>query len=171
MTERAMEAVTVDARRVVTPPLDEAAMTALARGLARHIEPPLVLYFEGDLGAGKTTFIRALVQALGHEGRVKSPTYGLLEHYPLADLEVLHLDLYRIGDPGELEFLGITDLFDERTVLLVEWPAQGLGALPPADAVLRFEPGVGNSLESRRLTLYAHSRSGNALCEFFDSLL
>lgn len=158
-------------RIVHTPALDEAAMTDLARRLAPALKPPLVLYFEGDLGAGKTTFIRALVQALGHTGRVKSPTYGLLEHYPLDGLEVLHLDLYRIGDPDELEFLGITDLFGEHTILLVEWPERGRGALPPADAVLGFAPGPGHSLDSRHLSVYAHSRSGNELCNFLDSLL
>lgn len=156
---------------VRTPPLDETAMTALAARIAGAIVPPLVVNFTGDLGAGKTTFIRALVRALGHPGRVKSPTYGLVEHYPLEQVSVVHLDLYRIGDPGELEFLGIEDLLDERSILLVEWPDRGAGLLPPPDLAIVIEPGPNDSLDSRRLTFYAHSGSGNELCNLLDSLL
>lgn len=146
-------------------------MTRLAGQLARVIRPPLTVWFEGDLGAGKTTFIRALVQALGHEGRVKSPTYGLLEHYELPSLAVLHLDLYRIGDPGELEFLGLQDLLNEDTLLLVEWPERGNGYLPDADLVFSLASSPDDSPNARHLSLYAHSRSGNELCEFIDSQL
>lgn len=146
-------------------------MTALSRAIAGSLTPPLTLYLRGSLGAGKTTFTRALVQSLGHAGRVKSPTYGLLEHYDLARVSVLHLDLYRIGDPGELEFLGIEDLLDNRTLLLVEWPEQGGSALPAADLEIAFAPGPDDSLDSRRLTFYAYSDSGMALCRFIDPLL
>jgi tRNA threonylcarbamoyladenosine biosynthesis protein TsaE len=154
-----------------TPPLEEAGMTKLAAELARGITPPVVIHFTGDLGAGKTTFIRALVQALGHVGRVKSPTYGLVEHYPLDDLAVIHLDLYRVGDPGELEFLGIADLLDERSVLLVEWPDRGTGMMPAPDLDIVFESGPNDSLDTRRLTFYAHSISGNELSDLVDTLL
>ena len=156
---------------LVTEPLNERQMTALAQGLAQEMKTPFVLFLEGDLGAGKTTFVRALVQALGHEGRVKSPTYGLLEHYTLRELEVLHLDLYRIGDPGELEFLGIADLFDESSLLLVEWPERGTGALPAPDLALRIEGAMEGSGDHRRLSFYAHSCSGNELCDSIHSLL
>lgn len=151
--------------------LDEPAMIRLAGQLATVIRPPLTIWFEGDLGAGKTTFIRALVQGLGYQGRVKSPTYGLLEHYELPALNVLHLDLYRIGDPGELDFLGLEDLFTDNTVLLVEWPERGRGVLPNPDAVLALGPAPGDSPNKRRLSNYAHSRSGNGLCEFINSQL
>ena len=79
-----------------------------------------------------------MIHALGYKGRVKSPTYGLLEHYPLDSLQVLHMDLYRISDPGELEFLGIEDLLDDQTILLVEWPDRGGLWLPKPDFVFSF---------------------------------
>ena len=96
-----------------------------ANKFACNIPRPLVIWLEGDLGAGKTAFARALIHALGYHGRVKSPTYGLLEHYPLESSQVLHMDLYRISDPGELEFMGIEDLLDDTTIMLVEWTDRG----------------------------------------------
>jgi tRNA threonylcarbamoyladenosine biosynthesis protein TsaE len=147
--------------------LDEPALVELAADLAPGIELPLTLYLEGDLGAGKTTFARALIRALGHSGRVKSPSYGLLEVYELPRCRVLHLDLYRLEDPGEVEFLGIADLLDRNSLLLVEWPAHGAGVLPGADAVISFD----YSGNGRRLSCHAYSISGMALCDSFHSLL
>lgn len=132
---------------------DEAAVARLAACFARAAVPPLVGYLRGDLGAGKTTFARAYVHALGYEGYVKSPSYGLLETYDTALQKVLHLDLYRIEDPEELEFLALRDLFDERTVLLIEWPDRGAGHLPAADFVLEFgETGGERHIECLGLT-------------------
>lgn len=118
--------------------LDEAEMTAMAARLAANIAAPLVIYLHGDLGAGKTTFARAFIQSLGYGGRVKSPTYGLLERYTTTDADLVHLDLYRIREPGELEFLGLDDLQTPRSIFLVEWPQQGTGFLPPADLEIYF---------------------------------
>ena len=117
---------------------DEAAAAAVATRFAQHATPPCVIWLEGDLGAGKTLFARAFIHALGYEGYVKSPSYGLLETYQAGGMRVLHLDLYRIEDPEELEFLAIRDLYDDSTVLLVEWPDRGGALLPPADLVLHF---------------------------------
>lgn len=128
-----------NSRKLATPALDEGTMTGLAAALAGVLEAPMVIYLEGDLGSGKTTFTRALVQALGYPGRVKSPTYGLLELYATGRFQVLHLDLYRIENTGEMEFLGIVDLLDEHTVLMIEWPERGVGALPEADLVIHFD--------------------------------
>jgi tRNA threonylcarbamoyladenosine biosynthesis protein TsaE len=96
------------------------------------------VYLRGDLGAGKTTFARAYIHALGFAGYVKSPSYGLLETYQVGGQTVLHLDLYRIEDPEELEYLAVRDLFDAASVLLVEWPDRGRQHLPAPDLVLDF---------------------------------
>ena len=117
---------------------DEAAVERLAAAFARTVQPPAVIFLRGDLGAGKTTFARAYIHALGFEGYVKSPSYGLLEIYQVERQTVLHLDLYRIEDPEELEYLAIRDQFDDRAVLLVEWPDRGGRALPAPDIVLDF---------------------------------
>jgi len=116
----------------------ERQLELFANKFASDLELPLVIWLEGDLGAGKTAFARALIHALGYQGRVKSPTYGLLEQYQLPSLQVLHMDLYRINDPGELEFLGLTDLLDERTILLIEWPDKGGSWLPEPDFIFKF---------------------------------
>lgn len=126
---------------------DEQTLKLFANKFSSELKVPLVIWLEGDLGAGKTTFARALIQALGYTGRVKSPTYGLLEQYELANLQVLHLDLYRIGDPGELEFLGLEDLLDDHTVVLIEWPDRGGDWLPHPDFIFEFAyEGDGRSL-------------------------
>jgi tRNA threonylcarbamoyladenosine biosynthesis protein TsaE len=116
----------------------EQDLELFANKFASEIQLPLVIWLEGDLGAGKTAFARALIHALGYKGRVKSPTYGLLEQYQIASLQVLHMDLYRISDPGELEFLGLEDLLDEQTILLIEWPDKGGSWLPEPDFIFKF---------------------------------
>lgn len=136
----------------------EQDLDVFAQRFARDLSPPLVIWLEGDLGAGKTTFARGLIHALGYSGRVKSPTYGLLEYYQLANLQVLHMDLYRISDPGELEFLGIGDLLDDATILLIEWPDKGDGWLPKPDFIFRFSYAeTGRSLHLSACTPRAQS--------------
>ena len=99
----------------------------------------LTVYLEGELGAGKTTFIRGFLEALGHRDRVPSPTYTLIEPYVLGPFRVQHLDLYRIRDPAELDDLGLGDLLTEGVIALIEWPDQGRGHLPAPDMRLQFE--------------------------------
>lgn len=118
---------------------DPGATDALGARLARSRPATAVVYLEGDLGAGKSSLARALLRALGVTGPVRSPTYTLVERYPLADGEALHLDLYRIADPGELEFLALDALADDAVLWLVEWPRRGGAALPPADLRLMLE--------------------------------
>jgi tRNA threonylcarbamoyladenosine biosynthesis protein TsaE len=113
--------------------LDDADATeALGARLARALPARAVAYLHGDLGAGKSTLARALLRALGVTGTIRSPTYTLVEQYPLAAGGMaLHLDLYRIGDPGELEVLGLDPA--ETRLWLIEWPERGHGGLPAAD--------------------------------------
>ncbi|MGY1409729.1 tRNA (adenosine(37)-N6)-threonylcarbamoyltransferase complex ATPase subunit type 1 TsaE [Luteimonas sp. A611] len=111
---------------------DEAATRALAATLAQTAPAAAVAYLHGDLGSGKSTLARAWLRTLGVTGTVRSPTYTLVERYPLAKGgEALHLDLYRIGASGELEYLGLDD--SQAALWLVEWPDRGAGALPQAD--------------------------------------
>jgi tRNA threonylcarbamoyladenosine biosynthesis protein TsaE len=123
---------------------DTAATEALGRRLAAWLPEacasgPLMVHLAGPLGAGKTTLARGLLRGLGHSGRVRSPTFTLLEPYEFPGLAVTHLDLYRLADPAELDDLGLTDLLVPGSVLLVEWPERGGDRLPGADLRLALE--------------------------------
>jgi len=138
---------------------DEASLEAFAGRVALDLDAPLVIYLEGPLGAGKTTFVRALLKAMGYPGRVKSPTYGLLERYESGDLTLLHLDLYRIEDPGELEYLALRDLYSDRAIFLIEWPSHAEAAIPAADVELRFS----DSIIQRTLSMGSRTPKGDEL--------
>lgn len=128
---------------------DSGQTDRLGRMLAATRPPRAVIHLQGDLGAGKSTLARALLRTLGVEGAIRSPTYTLVERYPLeAGGEAWHMDLYRIGDPGELEFLGLDA--DEVVLWLVEWPERGAGGLPDAD--LRIELAMDGGGRRARLT-------------------
>ncbi len=139
----------------------EEAMVALGGRLAKALTPGMVVHLEGGLGMGKTTLSRGIVQGYGHTGAVKSPTYTLVEPYELGELRLYHFDLYRLGDPEELEFMGIRDYFTSDSISLVEWPARGLGVLPPADLVINIE----RKGSGRQLQLSANSARGDAVLQ------
>ena len=129
---------------------------ALGRALAATRPAQAVVFLQGDLGAGKSTLARALLRALGVEGAIRSPTYTLVERYPIPAGEAWHLDLYRIGDAAELDFLGLDDA--TATLWLVEWPERAGPALPAAD--LRVELAI--SGDGRSACLQAQSQIGQA---------
>jgi tRNA threonylcarbamoyladenosine biosynthesis protein TsaE len=117
---------------------DESAQVDLGRRIGLACGDRALLYLRGELGAGKTTLTRGLLRGFGHQGAVKSPTYTLIEPYDLGARRVYHLDLYRVGDPGELEYLGLRELLEEPAVTLVEWPERGSGWLPGPDLDIRI---------------------------------
>lgn len=132
----------------------EAAQLAFGRRLAELLlgdwARGWVVHLRGDLGTGKTTLVRGILRALGHRGAVKSPTYTLIEPYAPQGRQVYHLDLYRLGDPEELEYLGLRDLLGEERLLLVEWPERAAGALPAADLEIHISyAGEGRDLDIR----------------------
>src|SRR5579859_2038267 len=143
---------------------DEAATAELAVRMAGALDDGLVVYLHGDLGAGKTSFARALLRALGVGERIKSPTYSLVESYRAADRAAWHLDLYRIADPGELEWLGLDALSDPSALVLVEWPERGAGALPAPDLVVH----LGYAGLGREARMEARTARGAAITSRLD---
>ena len=136
---------------------DAGATAAMARALAATQPADAIVFLHGDLGAGKSTLAREWLRSLGVQGAIRSPTYTLVEHYPLAGGgKALHLDLYRIGDAGELEFLALDDA--EATLWLVEWPERGVRALPRAD----LEVALSLSGDGRSAVLAAGTPAGEA---------
>lgn len=138
---------------------DEQASVALGQAIAQWLTPPFTLYLTGELGAGKTTLSRGIIQSLGHKGAVKSPTYALVEPYEFDEFDIFHFDLYRVGDPEELEFMGIRDYFTDRSLCIVEWPDRGFGMLPNADlhVNLRYKE------SERQVTIEAKSAAGQII--------
>jgi len=138
-----------------------AAGGRLAQTIRASGSDSLVIYLVGDLGAGKTTFVRGFLRGLGHAGRVPSPTYTLIEPYDVADYAVSHIDLYRLRSPDEVDALALAELAGGMTLMLIEWPENGGTGVPPAD--LRLELAIDGTGRALRLT--GLSPAGKSLAE------
>lgn len=146
---------------------DETATQLFAAALAA--QPALrnaFIELHGDLGAGKTTLVRHLLHALGVQGRIKSPTYAVVEPYELADLAIWHFDFYRFNDPREWEDAGFRDIFASPGLKLAEWPEKAAGFIPRADLVISLEAGLD---DARLVTLSAQTDTGAALLQAIGS--
>lgn len=145
----------------------EADTVAFGEQLAIASEGSGIVFLHGDLGMGKTTLCRGVLNSLGHQGHVKSPTYTLVEPYDLTQGMVYHFDLYRLGDPEELEFMGIRDYLDEQALVIIEWPEKGYGILPKADIEVTFSLDG----EGRQVRWQGNSTLGHQIAQrLLDSL-
>lgn len=140
---------------------DEAATLAFGALLAKAVQPNLTIYLHGDLGAGKTTLVRGLLRGLGFEGKVKSPTYTLVEPYEVLinhaeQINLYHFDLYRFNDEEEWEAAGFRDYFNATSVCLIEWPEKAEHVLPTPDLEIVFSINA----DGRTLRLLANSSRG-----------
>lgn len=151
-----MQAITLELK-------NEAATLQAGARLGAVLEAGLSIQLHGDLGAGKTTFVRGLLHHLGHSGKVKSPTYTLVEPYTVAGLDIYHFDLYRFTDADEWEAAGFRDYFNAQSVCLVEWPQQAGDLLPQADIEVNLSP-QGNG---RLMTLSANTQAGKKCLELY----
>ena len=138
---------------------DEAATLAFGRELGPLLTPGMVVWLDGDLGAGKTALARAALRGLGYDGPVKSPTYTLVEFYVISRLYFYHFDFYRFNHPSEFEDAGLGEYFRDDAVCLVEWPDKAHGYVPQADLEIAFRF-AGNADDGRILDLHARSEAG-----------
>ncbi len=141
---------------IVVELADAAATEALGRALAPCLVPGMALGLQGDLGAGKTTLARGLLHALGVKGRIKSPTYALLEVYEVSSLYLYHFDFYRLADPEEWVSSGFQEYFNDQAICLVEWPEKAAGLMPALDLAIILE----HRPEGRVARLFAASEVG-----------
>lgn len=126
---------------------------AVAKAFARQLQWPACVYLQGGLGAGKTTFCQGIIAALGNASPVTSPTYNLLQEYPVTRGMVYHMDLFRLHDPSELEYLALADLWQDAVVFLVEWPDHGMGFLPDATHIIYIETDETSKQDGRTIRI------------------
>jgi tRNA threonylcarbamoyladenosine biosynthesis protein TsaE len=138
---------------------DEDATCALARRLAACLSSACMTTLSGEIGAGKTTFIRALLQALGVQSAIKSPTFSLIESYSTNALQIHHFDLYRIVETSELEYLGFRDYFCQGALFFIEWPEHAKDVLTSVDVAIK----IALKGSGREMQLQALSTTGQAV--------
>jgi len=144
---------------------DEQAQLALAASMSAHTAAGSVIFLFGDLGAGKTTLVRGFLQSLGFKGNVKSPTYTLVEPYLIDNQQIYHFDLYRLGEPDELEYAGGRDYFDGESICLIEWPEKAQGYLPEADLVCQLSYKLESGVQGRLCEITANTDKGRAIIQ------
>jgi tRNA threonylcarbamoyladenosine biosynthesis protein TsaE len=163
--------ITLSAKKSILA--DEAATLSCGADFAKTLEPGLTIYLHGDLGAGKTTFVRGVLQGLGHFGKVKSPTYNLVEIYQLEQqnkhkviyqYNIYHFDLYRFNSEDEWDAAGFREYFNFQSISMIEWPEKALNVLPNADidvslAVIEDDTGT-NKISTRQIDFKANSSNG-----------
>jgi tRNA threonylcarbamoyladenosine biosynthesis protein TsaE len=162
-------------QEAATAALAKAFAASLDRWISQNPSAHLNISLEGDLGAGKTTFARYLIQSLGHEGKVKSPTYTLCEPYPInkgdqktRPFVVHHFDLYRMRDPLEWQEAGFAEHFDVPGFCLIEWPEKAEGTLPPFDIQLQLI--AGSDENERSIAINAFSEQGKVVVDDIQSI-
>ncbi len=124
-----------------------------ARVIAEQLSFPACVYLHGQMGAGKTTLTGSLINAMGYQGAVTSPTYNLIQEYQVDEGIVYHMDLYRLEDPAELEFLALEDLWSDHSMFLIEWPQNGASLLPPATIEIYLETLHDEGVKKRKIML------------------
>lgn len=149
---------------------NESAMMDFGAQLAKIIAAGTVVFLEGDLGAGKTTFVRGFLRQLGYNGAVKSPTFTLVETYLINNQKftqqnIYHFDLYRLSDPEELDYIGLSDYMDGQAIVLIEWPDKGTGYLPQADLLIQIK----HFAKQRQIEISSTTDKGIPLIAIMDN--
>ncbi len=150
---------------------NEEEQLKLAGAIATKIPPGTIIFLQGDLGTGKTTFVRGFLRKLGFTGNVKSPTYTLVEPYQINDQMIYHFDLYRLATADELEYAGARDYFDQQAICLIEWPEKAQGYLPDADLVCQLTYAQNASFCGRNCTLSTSSDRFETMIQSVFNLL
>lgn len=125
----------------------------IGRQIAKQLVFPSCVYLHGDMGVGKTTLTKSIIQAFGYAGAVTSPTYNLIQEYPVDQGIIYHMDLYRLEDPSEVEFLAVDDIWSERSLFLIEWPERAAGFLRSADCEIFISKAADKSQDTRDIAL------------------
>jgi len=146
---------------------DEQNMQIIAKSLAKALPKKGIVFLDADLGMGKSFLTREIIRSFGYSGAIKSPTYTLVEPYNEQEQEVLHFDLYRLGDPEELEFIGIWDYLSQDALSFIEWPNKAKGVLPNPDLLIHID----DYEKGRVLTLFAKNEQMQQALEQMTSAL